>query len=111
VSYKLYNRYRKSWLIADIEGIYHEEHHYFGYLFYGPEDRASGFMFKLPDAGTARGGIHRDMAVELVLCDEEDQLAAVVQRFVNDETTLLVSRDNVTNDDTIAHPAVLEYVS
>ena len=112
VPYKLYNKHRNSWLIADTKGTYHEEHRYFGYLFYGREDRASKFMFNAPNARTLRGGIYHGMVVELVLCDEEDQPAAVVQRFVHDETTLLVSKygDNVTNDHTIAHPAVLEYV-
>ncbi|OQE20869.1 hypothetical protein PENFLA_c015G06948 [Penicillium flavigenum] len=113
VPYKLYNRHHKSWFIADIEVIYHEEHHYYGYLFYGREERASSFMFNLADPGTACGWIHRDMAVELVLCDEEDQPAAVVQRFFHHETTLLVSKygDNATNDTTIAHPVALEYVN
>ncbi|CAG8909801.1 unnamed protein product [Penicillium egyptiacum] len=113
VAYKLHNKHRHSWLMADTKGTYHEDHHYFGYLFYGREDRASKFMFNLPNARTASGGIRHGMAVELVLCDEEDQPAAVVQRFVHNETTLLVSEygDNVTNDNTIAHPATLQYVN
>lgn len=92
--YRIYNKKFQSYLSADKEWSLPTGGPY-AYMFYCRKPRSKKWMFRKSGNKSAQGEIGDGADVELALCDEDENPVAVVQKFKDDGSTLLVSKYGV----------------
>ncbi|OKO90373.1 hypothetical protein PENSUB_13506 [Penicillium subrubescens] len=98
----------QRYLCADTSGSYKET--FFGYMFYARKSRASKFMFRKAGARQVKGDIGNGEEVELTLCDEAGGPIAMVQRYEDDGSTLMLSKFGVHDDFSVENNAYMTYI-
>lgn len=79
-------------------------------MFYARVNRASKFMFRNASARQVKGDIDNGQEVELTLCDESGSPIAMVQRYEDDGSTLMVSKYGEHDDFSVENNAYLQYI-